>query len=242
MKKNKNAVILCSGGLDSVTTAYYVKKRLDYDNLIILFFDYGQKSIEQEKKCAKKCARDLRAKFIEIKLDELKKVSTSLINRRGKIKKMKRKELKDTRKESLNWYVPFRNAIFLIYALTLAESEYIKTKKKYDIFVGFKYEGRGGFPDTTPEFIGIMNKLSKFSNKGEYVVKAPLIKKDKSDLILLGKELGINLKDTFSCYIGEQEHCGYCLACRLRQEGFYWADVKDPTRYKIKMKDFRLAN
>ena len=28
-----NAIILCSGGLDSVTTAHYVKKNLEYEKI-----------------------------------------------------------------------------------------------------------------------------------------------------------------------------------------------------------------
>ena len=46
----KKAIILCSGGIDSVTTAYYIKKSLNYKNLIILFFDYGQRILKQMAK------------------------------------------------------------------------------------------------------------------------------------------------------------------------------------------------
>jgi len=41
----------------------------------------------------------------------------------------------------------------------------------------------------------------------------------------LGKELDINLEETYSCYIGRKKHCGRCLACRLRRAGFYWANI-----------------
>jgi len=59
-----------------------------------------------------------------------------------------------------------------------------------------------------------------------------LIEKDKEDIIILGKELGIDFKDTFSCYVGKEKHCGKCLACMLRKEGFYWSNIKDETEYK----------
>ena len=77
--------------------------------------------------------------------------------------------------------------------------------------------------------------------KQGFKIIAPLIKKDKEEVVLLGKKLGVKFKETFSCYVGKGKHCGVCLACRLRQEGFYWANVRDPTKYKIKMKDFRRA-
>ncbi|MBU3907283.1 MAG: 7-cyano-7-deazaguanine synthase QueC [Nanoarchaeota archaeon] len=241
----KNAIILCSGGVDSVTTAYYAKKRLGYKHIIILFFNYGQRTLEQERRASKKYVQELKAKFIEIKLEWLGEISNSLINKSEKAKKITRKELRDTKAESYKYYVPCRNTVFLVYALALAESVYIKNKEKYDIFVGFKQEGRESYPDTTKKFVEEMNKLSKISCSTKFNIFAPLINKDKEDIILLGKKLGVNFKDTYSCYIGtgkkQMEHCGVCLSCRLRQEGFYWADVIDPTSYKEKMKDFRLA-
>lgn len=234
-------MILCSGGIDSITTAHYVKKRLKYDKILILFFNYGQKSLHMERKFSKKCAKIINAEFVEIKLKWLNEISNSLINKIGKVKKINRKDLRNTKKESEKFYVPCRNTIFLIHALALAESKFIKEKRKFDIFVGFKNEGKESYPDTTKEFVKQINKLSKISCQKKFKIIAPLIEKDKEDIIVLGKKLGVDFKDTFSCYIGKKEHCGYCLSCRLRQEGFYWANLKDPTRYKIKMKDFRSA-
>lgn len=229
MEKIRNAIILCSGGIDSVTTAHYVKKRLNYDNLTILFFNYGQKSYKQEKRCSARCAKELNAEFIEIKLLWLNQISSSLINKKGKVRKLKRKELKNTKEESKNWYVPCRNTVFLVYALTLAESRYIKNKSISEIFVGFKNDGKESFPDATKEFVDEMNKLSNISCSEKFKIIAPLIKKDKEDIILLGTRLGIDFRNTFSCYIGKEKHCGKCLACMLRKEGFYWANLKDPT-------------
>jgi len=237
----KNAIVLCSGGIDSVTTSYYVKKILKYDNIKNIFFDYGQKSLISERKYSHKCAKKLGAEFIEIKLGWLGKISTSLINREGKTQKLMIKDLKNTKKESEKFYVPCRNTIFLIHAMALAESLSIKEKKNYDIFVGFKNEGKENYPDTTEKFVKSVNSLAKISCSKPIRILAPLIKKDKEEIIVLGYKLGVNFKDTFSCYVGKKEHCGFCLACRLRQEGFYWANVKDTTKYKTKMNDFRIA-
>ncbi len=232
----KNAIILCSGGLDSVVTGHYARKKLKYEKITILFFNYGQKSLAEERKSSKKCARDIRAKFVEINLNSL----FSFFNRKISIRKIKRKELKDSSKESEKLYVPCRNAIFLTCSLALAESLYKDKKEIYDLFVGFKNEGKESYPDTTSEFVKQMNSLSKKSCYKAFKIKAPLIKKDKEDIVKLGINLGVNLHSTFSCYNSlNGKHCGYCLACRLRQEGFYWANIKDKTIYKEKMKDFR---
>ena len=241
--KRKKAIILCSGGLDSLVTAYYVKHKLGYKEIIILFFNYNQRTLEQEKKASKKCAKNLKAEFIAVELPFLSKISTSLINKNKKAAKIKRKQLKNSEKEAVKFYVPCRNTIFLIYTLALAESLFIKNKGKqhYDIFTGFKCEGRESYPDTTRKFVKEINKLGKISTIAKSKIKAPLIDFDKDEIVLLGKKLGIKFKDTYSCYVGceDGKHCGYCLSCRLRQEAFYWANVKDPTDYKIKMKDFR---
>lgn len=221
----KNAIVLCSGGIDSVTTAYYARKK--YKKIVILFFDYGQKSLKRERECSRNCAKKLGAEFQEIKLDWLGKISSSLINKTSRIKKLGRKDLKDTRKESNRYYVPCRNTIFLVYALALAESRYIKNKEKFDIFTGFKNEGRESYPDTTKEFVRNINKIARIS--GSRII-APLIDKDKEDIIILGKKLGVNFKNTHSCYV-KNKHCGCCLACMLRKEGFYWANLRDSTFY-----------
>jgi len=236
----KHALVLCSGGLDSVITAHYVKKRLNYSDIKIVFFNYNQKSLIQERNCSKKCAKDISAEFIEIDLRWLGNIAKTLNN---KPKKITRKKLKDSSEESKRLYVPCRNTIFLVYCLALAESLYINNKKKYDLFVGFKNEGKEAYPDTTPKFVSEMNRLSKLGCYENFKIIAPIIKRDKEDIVKLGIKIGVNLKNTFSCYSSiKGKHCGYCLACRLRQEGFYWANAQDPTDYKVKMKDFRKSN
>ncbi len=227
----KKAIVLCSGGLDSVVTAHYVKKKRNYDNVIILFFDYDQRSLKSERSAAKKCALVLKAQFVELKLKEIKKISASLINILGKEKRLKRKDLKDTKKESDKWYVPARNLIFLSYALALAEKSYIQKKEISDIFVGFKNEGKDAFPDQSKSFLRNINLIAKENCKMRFKILAPLIDKDKEDIIVLGEKLNVNLGETWSCYIGEAKQCGGCLACMLRKEGFYWANLKDPTNY-----------
>lgn len=232
MKKQKNAIVLCSGGIDSVVTSYYVRKDLNYKKIIILFFNYGQKSYESERKCSRKCAIRINAKFIEIKLGFLNKISSSLINKKGYVKKSIK--LNNTMKESGKFYVPCRNTVFLTYALALAESYFVKDKAVYDIFTGFKCEGKESYPDTTKKFVDEMNKLSKISCSYPFKIIAPFIKKDKEDIIIIGKKLGVNFNNTFSCYIGKKKPCSYCLACRLRKAGFYWAGLKNPSKYSDK--------
>jgi len=232
MDKRRNAIILCSGGADSVTTAYYIWKKAKYNNLILLFFNYGQRALISERKCSRTCANRLGAEFIEINTKEIANISDSGINSKKGLIDYGKKSLADTKKESDEWYVPFRNGIFLSYAIGLADYLYKKRSMESDIFVGFKCEGKEPFPDATEEFVKEMNNLSKISSESKPEIIAPLIKMDKEDIILLSRELGVNFKATFSCYVGNKKHCGKCLSCRLRKAGFYWAGVEDETLYE----------
>ena len=224
----EEAIIICSGGLDSVVTAHYVKK-LGYRKLNVVFFNYGQRSLKAERECAKKCTKNVNAFFKEIKLKELSTISGSLINKGGFVNRLSRMDLKNTGRESQKFYVPFRNGIFLSYAIAFADSLFAKNKSKCDIFVGFKNEGKEFYPDTTKKFVKAINKIAEATESKPRII-APLINKDKEDIILLGKKLGVNLGHTHSCYFSNKA-CGKCLACMLRKEGFYWANIEDPTFY-----------
>src|SRR3989344_5870188 len=138
----RQAIILCSGGIDSTVTAYQVAKKENYSSLIILFFNYGQRSHEAEKTCAHYTAQEIKAQFTELALPELSKLSTSLINKSSPHNPIEKTDLKDTKEESKNWYVPARNLLFLSYALALAEKEYKEKEIISDIFIGFKHEGK----------------------------------------------------------------------------------------------------
>jgi 7-cyano-7-deazaguanine synthase len=237
---NRNAIILCSGGIDSVVTGYYAKKVLKYDRITLLFFDYKQRTLSQERFFSKKCAKDLGAEFIEMKICDIRNTKVSLINNKKYPREIMRENLNDTKDESSKYYVPSRNALFLVRAISFLETLKVKERKDYDILVGFIHEINTTFLDTTPKFVKAINQLIKVSTRLKGVFIAPLIKKDKTEVIILGKKLGVDYKKTFSCYIGKNnKHCGVCLSCRIRQEAFYWGNIKDPTEYNKKMKDYR---
>lgn len=225
----KQAIILCSGGLDSSTTAFLVAKRALHDKIKIVFFNYGQRSLLQERKTSASIAKQINADFMELSLPTLKRIAEGPMTMNKKVKKST--SMKDTSKESDAWYVPCRNMIFISHALALAEKDFVDKKIVTDIFVGFKSEGKEPYPDTTIEFVGSMNNLSKQSCAYPFKIVAPLIKMDKEDIVNLAIKLGLAPEKTYSCYVGGRIQCGKCLACRLRKAGFYWANQDDKTNY-----------
>jgi len=221
------AIILTSGGLDSYVLGHYIKKKLRINNIKLLFFNYEQKALKQELFCVKKLAKQLGAKLDIINLNWLGSISTSLIN----------KNKKTGKEEIIKWYVPCRNSIFILSALAHAESLFLRKKEKNNIYIGVKYEGELCFKDTKPEFIKKINELAKNCvQKGNYKIIAPFINKDKEDIINTAKKLKLDLRKTYSCYIGEKKgkliHCGKCAGCIARKKGFRFSNVEDSTIYK----------
>ncbi len=226
----KTAIVLCSGGIDSVTVLYLANKK--YQKVIALFFDYGQPTLIAERKSVRHHVKILNVDFKEINI-----YFNIYPNKKNISKNITLKNLKNTKIESNKYYIPARNLVFLAYAISIAET----LKEKSDIIVGFKNEGGEHYPDTSISFVKEMNKIAKIATKNKPRVIASLIKKDKEDIISLAIGLGVKLEDTFSCYTSKEIHCGVCLACRLRQDGFYWANIPDKTRYKRLPGDYRSA-
>ncbi|MFH1500729.1 MAG: 7-cyano-7-deazaguanine synthase [archaeon] len=227
----KEAIILVSGGLDSYVTAWYAKK-VGKRKVKLLFFDYGQKGIEEELFCTQKLAGELKARLKIVDIKWLGEISTSLINKNKKTGKT----------EIIKWYVPCRNAVFLTAALAYAESEFLSKNKKSDIYLGVKYEGEISFNDTKEAFIRKVNELSKVATqKGSYKIVTPFIKKDKEEIINLAKKMGLDLEQTYSCYRSNEFarvnnkkipiHCGDCAGCKARKKGFRFSEIKDPSIY-----------
>jgi len=59
----------------------------------------------------------------------------------------------------------------------------------------------------------------------------PLVHLKKSEIVQEALSLDVPLELTWSCYKNEEKACGVCDSCRLRQNGFKKAGVKDPIAY-----------
>ena len=84
LKKNMNAIVVLSGGLDSAVVAYKVKS-LKPNKLKLIFFDYGQRALEQEEFCVRKIGQELKAEVKKIDLKWLGEISTAMLNKEGEI-------------------------------------------------------------------------------------------------------------------------------------------------------------
>lgn len=236
-----NAIVLFSGGLDSAVVAYHVKS-LNPDKLIFLFFDYGQRSLAEEEFCVESIASKLNADFKKVDLKWLGKISTAMLNKEVDIPITTQDDMTNIDREKddiTNWWVPCRNAIFLLTALAHAESEYLSKKERFDVYIGIKNEGSVPMKDTTPKFLQKVNELAEeATNDGGYKLIAPFISDDKVEVVKKGELLNVPWGLTFSCYMGRgfknniPVHCGVCSNCMQRKKAFYWANIDDVSLYE----------
>lgn len=214
MHKEKKAVILFSGGLDSTTVLYYALSK-KY-NCHCLIFDYGQRH-KKEIRTAVKIAKMANAQYSVVKIS-LPWSNDALTNKNAKIPTHK-----NIKKTIPPTYVPGRNTLFLSYALSYAQSINANT-----IFIGVNSVDFSNYPDCTPEFIEAYNKVLK-SLKSKVTVKTPISIMSKAQIIKLGMKLKVPYGHTWTCYNGYSKPCGECDSCKLRAKGFKEAKLNDPS-------------
>jgi len=246
----RNAIILTSGGVDSITTAFYVYKKLAVPKLLLLFCDYGQRTASEERYCVSRIAQIMKSGLITVDITWLGRLSTSLLTKPGvAIPETRMEELNDIEKAKKRmqwWWDPVRNALLGLVALAHAESLYLSKGERYDIYFGIRRETPVAMRDNTPEFINALNALQEHATfHGGYRFHAPLIGYDKDAVVKLGEELSVPWQFTYSCYAGGLGftkhngdrvpiHCGRCSNCKRRALAFLKAGVEDPTYYAVK--------
>lgn len=224
-RHDKSAIILLSGGLDSITVLALAKQQ-GY-KCYALSFDYGQRH-NAELNAAKTIARHYGV--IEHKIMPLGLASiggSALTDQTIQVPVEPQAGIPVT-------YVPARNTIFLAFALGWAEVLGI-----HDVFIGVNAVDYSGYPDCRPEFIEAFQVMANLATKvgveGQQItIHTPLIALSKAEIIRQGIELGIDYALTVSCYAADEQGkaCGVCDSCRLRKAGFEGIGVQDPTRYQ----------
>ena len=221
----RKAVVLLSGGLDS-TTVLATAKAQGFD-CYSLSFDYGQKHNAELTAAAKisqhyECLQHRVIRFDLSALGGSALTDSSL-------------EVPTASSEGIPiTYVPARNTIFLSFALAWAE-----VLSAYDIFIGVNAVDYSGYPDCRPEFIKAFTQMANLATKvaveGQRIqINTPLITLSKAEIIKAGLNLGVDYRQTVSCYKADAQGraCGQCDACRFRRAGFEQAGVIDETVYQ----------
>ena len=229
----QNAVVLLSGGLDSVTCLYWAKA--NYANVTAVSFNYGQRH-NSELNAAKKIAATAQVNHRIIDIDLAQLGGSALTDASLVVPDAKQTDFSDNQhNDSIPiTYVPARNTIFLSYALALAE-----VTQSNAIVIGVNAVDYSGYPDCRPEYIAAFENMANLATKagvmGNHLhIATPLLHLSKAEIIKLGVSLGVDYALTVSCYRADSEGraCGHCDSCYLRQQGFLQAEIDDPTIYQ----------
>lgn len=225
--KDRRAVVLLSGGLDSAVAATIAKcERYD---LYALTFDYGQRH-KKEIEAAKAVGHSLRVKDHRVLKVPLDAFGASALTDE-KIHVPKNRSMDEIGTGIPSTYVPARNTIFLAFGLAYAE-----TVGANAVFIGAHALDYSGYPDCRPEYFEAYNDLAKLATKAtvegrSIKIHAPLVGWNKTKIVETGIDLKAPLQLTWSCYEGGSAACGFCDSCLLRLRAFAEAGVKDPVPY-----------
>ena len=226
--ETKQAVILLSGGMDSMVVAGLAKEA-GY-RLNALTIDYNQRH-RVELDAARRIAGKLGvARHVVLPLDLRQFGGSALTDDIDVPKSGVGEDIPDT-------YVPARNLVFL--SLTLAWAEAIGA---HDIFIGVNALDYSGYPDCRPDFIASFAETARLATRdgvggNGFTIHTPLMDMTKADIAREADRLAMPVADSWSCYdpAPDGRACGQCDACRLRAKGFVEAGLPDPTPYAAQL-------
>lgn len=218
------AVVLLSGGLDSMVAAAIARERGFV--LHALTVDYGQRH-RRELESARLIARELgAARHVVLPLD-LRQFGGSALTADIAVPK------EGVGDDIPITYVPARNLVFLALTTAFAESTGAR-----DIFIGVNALDYSGYPDCRPEFIASFAETARLGTKAgvegaPFAIHAPLQHMTKADIARESARLRLDPGSSWSCYDPTPEGlaCGACDSCRLRQKGFAEAGLMDRVAY-----------
>jgi len=221
---DNNAVIILSGGMDSVTTLAVAKDK--GFTCYALSFNYGQKSISELNAASyySKKYNCVEHKVFDINFKNF--TDSALTNNNSSV-------IEDSKENIPNTYVPMRNIIFLSIACSWAENI-----KSSNIFIGANAIDYSGYPDCRENFLDSFEKMinlgSKTGSEGNmFKIHRPLVDMSKIEIIRLGHSLGLDYTNTISCYQAttDGKACGLCESCIFRKNAFIENNLPDETIY-----------
>lgn len=208
----KDALIVLSGGMDSVTMLHEYKDSI----ALAVNFNYGSNHNAREAECARWQCDQLGVELIEISLGFMGEYfESSLLSGAEAIPSG---HYEDANMKST--VVPFRNGIMLSVAAGLAESRGLGR-----VMIANHGGDHAIYPDCRPEFVRAMGEAITAGTYVNIRLEAPYTNLTKGEIASRGRELGVDYSRTYSCYRGGEHHCGTCGTCIERAEALAFAGI-----------------
>lgn len=220
-KKPGKALVVCSGGLDSVVSATWAVKQ-GY-KVTLLHFRYGSRAEGREVSALWKVAKELGVGMWIRGMDIYEPTDSPLLQADSPIAGG------EEGAEFAHEWVPARNLVMLAHATAIAEAKGFET-----IILGNNLEEAGAYPDNEPEFIARFNDLLPFATgDGKHVrIEMPVGNLMKHEIVALGKQIGAPMHLTWSCYRSGELHCGKCGPCYMRRKAFEINGLDEVIQYQ----------
>jgi len=216
-----DTVIVLSGGMDSaVLLANTIAQN---KTVTAISFDYGSKHNARELPMAAAICQARQVDHKIVHLPFINDIFTSSLLQSGEAIPDGHYE-EETMKRTV---VPFRNGILMAIAVGLAESS-----GAGEVLLGSHVGDHFIYPDCRPEFNAAFAEAAYLGTDRQVEVKFPFADLDKRDIGDLGRRLGVDFKQTWTCYKGNEMHCGTCGACQERKYALRQEEGLDPTIYE----------
>jgi 7-cyano-7-deazaguanine synthase len=215
-------LIVYSGGMDSTVLLYYL--RSEGHTLHALSINYNQRH-KKELDCAQAITSHL-----GITHDVVDLSSAGALFGKGSSQGDASVAVPEGHYTSENMrltVVPNRNMILLAVAGGIAIANGCEA-----VAYGAHAGDHAVYPDCREEFAAAMNTAFSLCHEPGLALLRPFVHKTKAEIAALGAALGVPFEKTWSCYQGEDLHCGRCGTCTERLLAFKEAAIVDPTTYQ----------
>lgn len=218
-KVKDKALVVLSGGQDSVTSLFWTMK--EFKEVETMTFFYGQRH-STEIQAARMISEKLGVKWKLVNLLGYGNlVKSALTDEQMEVKN------RDGLRGLPNTFTPGRNVVFLSVAASYAIDNGI-----HSLVTGVCQTDYSGYPDCRRTTIDALETTLRFgTDTPDFEILTPLMYLTKKETVILAKFMPgcfDALAHTVTCYHGKKPGCGQCPSCIIRLRGFQEAGLGDP--------------
>lgn len=178
-----------SGGIDSIVLLHYLRS---FGVLGRAFsVDYGQVNVKEIGFAALACG-NLSVQHSTVRVEAEHLASTDPTG---------------------NNVIPNRNMLIISIGLGIAMAADLD-----GVAIATNLGDHSGYHDCRPLFLSTMDTAASRSSAKPMSVVAPFMGLSKKCVVAIGRDLGVAIEESWSCYLDGPEPCGKCNACLRKTE------------------------